>query len=288
MDDTYSIIIVDDDSDLRDILGSFFSSEGLPCETFSRAETALERLAKASFDVMVADIRMPGMEGLELTERAKKLRPDLNVIIMTGFIDLFSYDDAIAAGASDFIKKPFGLNELQLRIRHVRLQEKLRALSITDELTGLPNRRGFFALAEQQFKAAARTRGDLVLLFSDLDDFKKINDTWGHQEGDKALSAMAGIFRETYRDSDVIARMSGDEFAILLIDMPEESLLASRARLNKNIAEFNSRPDGSYTLSASVGMAVYNHDSPCSVDEMLRQADTRMYEEKQRKKNGGR
>ncbi len=284
MSEKFSIMVVDDDPELLLVLQGFFSAEGLPCETFSSAEAALEHLAKVSCDIMVADVIIPGMQGLELTERAKRIRPDLNIIVMTGYIEKFSYEEAIAAGASDFIKKPFSLNELMLRIKHVRLQEKLRALSVTDELTGLPNRRGFFTLAEQQLKAVLRAKRDMVLLFADLDDFKEINDTRGHQEGDRALMAMADVFRQNFRDSDIIARMSGDEFAILLADMTEDNVRVIRNRLDQDIEAFNARMNGSYRLSVSIGMAVHNHDTPSTIDELLRLADTRMYEEKQRKK----
>jgi diguanylate cyclase (GGDEF)-like protein len=252
MNEKFSIIVVDDDADLLQALRGFFSSEGIPCETFLSADAALEHLAKDSCDIMVADVVMPGMEGLELTERAKRIRPDLNIIVMTGHIETFSYEEAVAAGASDFIKKPFSLNELLLRIKHVRLQEKLRALSVTDELTGLPNRRGFFTLAEQQLKAVLRARRDMVLLFADLDDFKAINDTCGHQEGDRTLVAMADIFRQNFRDSDIIARMSGDEFAILLADMTEDNVRLIRKRLDQDIDAFNARVSGSCRLAVSI------------------------------------
>ncbi len=286
MNDSYSVMIVDDDPDLRHVLQSFLTSEGLVCETFSRAEEALEQLTRKPFDIMIADIIVPGMRGLELTERAKRIRPEMNIIVMTGYIENFSYDDAVAAGASDFIRKPFSLTEIALRLKHVRLQEKLRALSITDELTGLPNRRGFFALAEQQFKSAARSRNNLVLLFVDVDNFKRINDTWGHQTGDRALIAMAGILRLTVRDSDVIARMGGDEFAILFNEMPEINVRTVRERLEQTISEFNKGQDGSYHISVSIGTAIHKHDEPRTIDELLREADSRMYEEKQQKKAG--
>ena len=124
----------------------------------------------------------------------------------------------------------------------------------------------------------------MVLLFADLDDFKAINDTRGHQEGDRALRAMADVFRQNFRDSDIIARMSGDEFAILLADMTEDNVRVIRNRLDQDIEAFNARMNGSHRLSVSIGMAVHNHDTPSSIDELLRLADTRMYEEKQRKK----
>jgi diguanylate cyclase (GGDEF)-like protein len=95
---------------------------------------------------------------------------------------------------------------------------------------------------------------------------------------------MADVFRQNFRDSDIIARMSGDEFAILLADMTEDNVRVIRNRLDQDIEAFNARMNGSHRLSVSIGMAVHNHDTPSSIDELLRLADTRMYEEKQRKK----
>jgi diguanylate cyclase (GGDEF)-like protein len=254
-------------------------------ETYNRAVPALRRIETTPFDALVVDIVMPGMMGLELARQVRRLRPDMSVIVMTGFIEEFSYDEAIEAGASDFIKKPFSVQELLLRVKHVKMQEKLRTLSITDELTGLPNRRGFFAFAAQQMKMVSRTKRDLALLFADLDNLKAINDTGGHQEGDAALAVAADIFRRTFRESDIIARMGGDEFAILLIDAPEKKFSVINDRLQKNIEAHNAGRNGSVALSISIGMAVYDHDRPSSLDELLKQADARMYEQKQRKGN---
>jgi len=258
--------------------------QGHDCEVFSSAEAALDHITDKPCDILITDIVMPGMKGLQLTKEVRQSWPDTNVIVMTGFIDDFSYDQAIEAGASDFIKKPFTMHEMMLRIQHVHLQEKLREMSNSDELTGLYNRRGFYAIAQQQLKVANRAKGEVALLFADMDKFKSINDQWGHQKGDEALLAMADILKKTFRESDLIARISGDEFALLLIDTPEKNLSIVSNRLQKNIDAFNIHSGGMFNLSLSVGMAVYDHDSPCSIDELLKQADRCMYEQKQRKK----
>ncbi len=279
-----SLIIVDDEVPLLDMLKQSLAAEGYRCEVFTNGKAALAGLASSDAEVLITDITMQGMRGLELTREVKRIRPDLIVIVMTGYVDDFSYDQAIDAGASDFIKKPFTLKELMMRIKHVRMQEKLRTISITDELTGLLNRRGFFALAQQQMKIFSRMKGNMVLLFADVDDFKVINDTWGHQQGDEALIALAGIFKETFRESDIIARMSGDEFAVLLIDTPEKNISLINSRLHHKIMIFNRASGSSYELAVSVGMVVYDHEQQRSIDDLLREADRLMYEEKLRKK----
>jgi diguanylate cyclase (GGDEF)-like protein len=287
MEDKYTIIVVDDDAVLSRLLKQYFTGVGHVCEAFPNAEAALERITETAFDVLVTDIVLPGMKGLELAERAHRLLPEMSIIVTTGFIDNFSYDEAIAAGAADFIKKPFSLNELMIRIKHVRLQERLRKMSITDELTGLPNRRGFFVLAEQQLRSAQRSRGSLVLLFADLDDFKTINDTLGHQAGDEALCSMADLFRQSYRDSDIIARMGGDEFAILLVNPTKRGVKASQDRLQRNLDRFNARENGTYRLKASIGMATFEPTEQSSIDSLMQLADERMYAEKERRKKNG-
>jgi two-component system cell cycle response regulator len=284
MEEKYSIIVVDDDAVLSRLLKQYFSGMGHVCEAFPDAESALERITAAAFDVLVTDIVLPGMKGLELSERAHRLRPEMSIIVTTGFIDNFSYDEAVDAGAADFIKKPFSLNELMIRIKHVRLQERLRMMSITDELTGLPNRRGFFVLAEQQLRSAQRSGGSLVLLFADLDGFKTINDTLGHQAGDEALCSMADLFRQSYRDSDIIARMGGDEFAILLVNPTDRGVTAAQERLQKNLCQFNARENGAYQLKVSIGMAEFEPAKQHSIDALMRLADERMYTEKERSK----
>jgi diguanylate cyclase (GGDEF)-like protein len=263
----------------------FLATQGHDCEVFASAESALDRLAEKPCDILITDIVMQGMKGLQLTKQVKLTWPNTNVIVMTGFIDDYSYDQAIEAGASDFIKKPFTVHEMMVRIKHVLLQERLREMSNTDELTGLLNRRGFFAIAQQQMKVAKRVKGKLALMFADMDNFKSINDKWGHHKGDEALSAMADIFRRSFRDSDIIARISGDEFALLLLDTHEEKTGVIFRRLQKNIEAFNTRSGAKFVLSLSIGMALYDCSQPASIDELLKLADKRMYEQKQLKKN---
>jgi diguanylate cyclase (GGDEF)-like protein/PAS domain S-box-containing protein len=160
-------------------------------------------------------------------------------------------------------------------------EESLRTLSLVDDLTGLYNRRGFLTLAEQELKIANRLKRGMFLLFADLDDLKGINDNFGHQEGDRALSAVANIIKETYRDPDIIARIGGDEFVVLAIEGTSESSPENlRLRLSRNLELFNSKKGRSYQLSFSMGVVRYDPDQPASVEGLLAEADKRMYEEK--------
>ena len=283
MDERNSVIIVDDDERLLEIFKTALSLEGYQCETASSAESALELINKTSFDIMLTDIRMPGIEGFELTHKAKQILPDMAVIIMTAYAEEFSYDNAMEAGASDFIKKPFTLNELMARIQHVKLQEKVRTMAVTDELTGLYNRRGFFSLVEKLLQLCKREKKGIFMLYTDLDGLKKINDTFGHKEGDMALIDIANILRNNYRESDIIARISGDEFVVIPIGTTEDSTKIATSRLQKSIEIHNSEINRSYKLSLSFGIAYYDPENPCSIDELLVQGDKLMYEQKRHK-----
>ena len=164
-------------------------------------------------------------------------------------------------------------------------EEKLHDLSLTDELTGLHNRRGFFTLAEQFLKLARRQKQGIYMLYADLDNLKEINDTFGHKEGDRALIETANILKRNYRDSDVIARIGGDEFAMIPIGTAKDHINIITSRFEKCIETYNSTSDRKYKLSLSYGLAYYDPEQPCSLDELLMQADKTMYEHKQRKRN---
>ena len=162
----------------------------------------------------------------------------------------------------------------------VRMEETLRALALVDDLTGLYNRRGFLTLSEQQLKAANRAKRRMVLLFADFDDLKWINDTFGHPEGDLALIETADVVRETFRESDIIARIGGDEFVILAIETDGAPAEILATRLQENLEARNAREGRRYKLSLSMGLARYDPERPCSIDELVARADRAMYERK--------
>jgi two-component system, cell cycle response regulator len=279
------ILIVDDDMLILDTLNKGLSLSGYQCTVAMSPGQALELFSKNVFDVMVIDILLPDMTGFELTAKVKKIRPDTTIIIMTGLIDEFSYDDAMGAGASDFIKKPFSLKELIARIEHAKKHERLYDISLHDELTGLHNRRGFFMLSEHLLKTAKRQQKGLFMLYGDLDGLKEINDTLGHQKGDWALIDIANILKETFRGSDIIARLGGDEFAVIPIETTGDNIGIVLNRLEKAIESDNTTNKRAYQLSLSIGTAYFDPWSPCTIDELLSQADKLMYEQKRRKQN---
>ena len=280
-----SIIVVDDNMLILDTLDKGLSLSGYQCTVATNPTQALELFSKNVFDVMVTDIVLPDMSGFELTTKVKQIRPDKTIIIMTGLIDEFSYDDAMCVGASDFIKKPFSLKELIARIEHAKKHERLYDISLHDELTGLYNRRGFFTLAEHLLKTAKRQQKGIFMLYGDLDGLKGINDILGHQKGDCALIDIANILKETFRGSDIIARLGGDEFVVMAIETTGDNIEIVRNRLEKSIENDNAENKRAYELSFSIGTAYFDPWSPCTVDGLLSQADKSMYEQKRSKQN---
>ncbi|HZO18334.1 MAG TPA: diguanylate cyclase [Gemmatimonadaceae bacterium] len=166
-----------------------------------------------------------------------------------------------------------------------RLQAELRRMSVTDDLTGLNNRRGFFMLAEQEMKLARRLKKDLLLVFVDLDDFKSINDSHGHQVGDQALVETAEILRTTFRESDVLARLGGDEFVALAMFSADETDDVIESRLHQTLAEHNARPGRRYTVSISTGTARFDARNVQSLAELMAIADDALYEQKRARKS---
>lgn len=161
-----------------------------------------------------------------------------------------------------------------------QMEEQLRALSLADELTGLHNRRGFFTLVKQELRMANRLGKDALLFSVDMDELKVINDTCGHQAGDQAIRGAADMIRRNFRESDIIARIGGDEFVAFMIEyVPiDPGLLARRLRDIMNI--YNSQGTNPYTLSLSIGWSRYDPGKPASIEELMRQADANMYERK--------
>jgi diguanylate cyclase (GGDEF)-like protein len=162
------------------------------------------------------------------------------------------------------------------------LQAELGNLALTDELTGLCNRRGFMAIAERQLKIGHRTGRGILLFFMDIDGMKQINDSFGHGEGDLTLKRTAKALKMTFRDSDVIARLSGDEFAVLAIEASDNSEAAIRARLSEDLKSV-SAGETRYAINLSLGAVRINICSNASIGEWMVRADQAMYEQKRRR-----
>jgi diguanylate cyclase (GGDEF)-like protein len=164
-------------------------------------------------------------------------------------------------------------------VKQALLDRELRYLALTDDLTCLYNRRGFFASATQQLKLAQRNGQNLLLLFCDVDNLKKINDTYGHQEGDLALLRTADALEESFRSSDILSRLGGDEFVVLATETSEQTQDVILRRLEKNLKKM-SATEQRYRLSLSIGVARFDPKHAVTLGELMVQADKAMYEKK--------
>jgi diguanylate cyclase (GGDEF)-like protein len=232
------------------------------------------------------DALMPVMNGFDACAALKR-HPrwkDIPILMITALEDRHSIERAFEAGASDFIPKPIHLSVVNQRVRRIidatRAERHVRHLAYNDTLTGLPNRLLFMEHLARSIEEAEAHNGKLAVLFLDLDRFKFINDTLGHEVGDKLLATMAQRLKGCVRADDCVARLGGDEFTVLLGDLPNSGVAASVAQ---NICRTVSAPlfidDQEIVVTASIGIALYPEDGP-DINRLLRHADTAMYRAK--------
>jgi len=165
----------------------------------------------------------------------------------------------------------------------IRRQVQLRVLSVTDPLTGLYNRRGFFLFVQHQWQLAIGRKLPILLFYIDLDGFKQINDAFGHKEGDSALKEIANVLRECFRKTDIVGRLGGDEFAACAIDSAPETRQMLEQRISHAVQELNGSPDRKFQFSLSIGVISCDRTSGApSLEDLLAQADARMFEQKKR------
>ena len=255
-------------------------------ETVDRPRAAIERLSQGDIDAALLDLALP--HGLEVVAELGAAGPPAPLLVLSPVEDEELGIQAVRAGAQDFLVKSRLDSEILVRavryaIERHRLRGDLRHLSLIDDLTGLYNRRGFVTLATQDLRIARRDKRDLLLAFGDLDDLKRINDTLGHAEGDAALRDVSGILRRTFRDSDLIARIGGDEFAVLARSAEANSVEVLRQRLNAELQQFARRAKRRYPIAISLGFAQRSAAGVTSVETLLRAADRALYQEKRRR-----
>ncbi len=288
---TPHVLLIEDDHDYAYILRRMLAERGgdaLPLEHVDRLADGITRIHDGGVDAVLLDLDLPDSYGIDTFLKIHERAPEVPVVVLSGLDDATVAVNAVRQGAQDYLVK--GDFEGQLLVRAIRyaiernhLQQRLRSLSLEDDLTGLYNRRGFIALAEQQLKMARRKGIRLLIAFADLDGLKAINDAHGHMVGSQAIVEAANILRETFRDSDILARFGGDEFVILLPETEEETFEAPAERLRLNLQTFNDQISHPYRLSMSLGAAAYDPEEPSSLHQLIEQADQAMYDDKRRR-----
>ncbi len=291
-----SILVIDDSAVARRLIIDTLRQTAL----FTRYHEAasgiegLELLRRQPVDVVLCDLEMPGIDGfrfLEMVGTLEELR-EIPVILLTGEEAQDRKIQGLERGASDYITKPFDPGELvarvkvQLKIKSLQdsLREsnrQLERLSMTDHLTGLANRRHFMETLEREFIRSRRTTLPLSLVMLDIDHFKKINDTYGHQRGDEVLVSVAELLQQSLRPYDTAARYGGEEFALVLPETSLDEAFQAAERLRRQTAQkaFAGAP-GDLHITASLGVAAVPGAKIGSVDHLILEADAALYRAK--------
>lgn len=282
------ILLVDDEPALLALLQKAVSSFGCSGETASNGEMALARLKEGGFGIVITDMTMPGLDGMELLKRIKAEYPGIDVIVVTAHTESYSYTDVIRAGASDFIAKPFSLDELEAKVRRVireqTLVKRLEHLSMTDVLTDLFNRRYFDLKLQEEIIRGHRQGYDVFLALLDVDRFKAYNDRYGHPAGDKVLQEVGRILRSCTRENvDWCFRFGGDEFAVIIPQATREQAI----HIAQRILERYAAEERFAETGLSIGLARFVHDGehtwPQCIAECVARADQALYLSKEKK-----
>jgi two-component system, cell cycle response regulator len=287
------ILLIEDNRDDAELLEATLAeakSFKSVCDVQGTLSQGIERLSRGGIQIVLLDLGLPDSLGFGTFEQIYAHHPEIPIIILSGLSDEDLAIKTVQEGAQDYlVKGDFDSNLLARSIRYAierhKIQAELKSLSLVDELTGLYNRRGFLTLARQQVKIASRLRKKVLLMYADMDNLKWINDTLGHTEGDRALKDIGEILTHTFRASDLVARVGGDEFVIFGMEEAEAAFDKMRTRLQQNIDSYLEKTGRRYPLSLSMGILRYAPDQPQDLDELLAEADQLMYKEKLLKKS---
>ena len=257
----------------------------------------------------ILDRVMPDVDGIEICRHLREVESPVHVILLTSLNRREDLLEGLEAGADDYLTKPLDAHELRARLRAAQrilelqeslrqrvreleqaieerkaAEEALRNLSLTDQLTGLYNYRGFINLAEHHLKIARREMHPSLLIYADMDGLKEINDTLGHRAGSTAIAAVGQILRNTFRDCDIIGRLGGDEFAVLVTNLQELDTAKLVERLRRNLSEYNEMSGHKFEIELSIGAVEIDHEQVWSIEDQMARADEVMYREKRKKK----
>lgn len=288
---TKILLVEDNPGDARLIKEALSEIAKSPYELIQcgSARQAEEFCSTTSPDAILLDLGLPDSQGLDTVRRVHSAAEDAPIAVLTVRDDEKLAIQALHEGAQDYLPKSH-INgaliwrALRYAMERQRIQLELLNLSLIDELTGLNNRRGFLALGEHYVKLAYRSGTLFMVAFIDLDAMKSINDTFGHQEGNRALVEAANVLKDSCRRSDILGRIGGDEFAILIADADITCGSIVLGRIQQKLAARNMSPGRQYDLSLSVGLIAANVTQQADLEKLLSEADAVMYDEKQRKK----
>lgn len=293
---SHRLLIVDDDPLARALLRKPLTKQGYAIEEAENGEEALACAMRELPEIILSDWMMPIMDGLTLCQRVKA-EPVLNpcyFILLTAKQDLEDKVFGLDSGVDDYLVKPADTMEIEARVRAgIRIVDRMRQfseISRTDQLTGLRNRRAFDEMIERERAVSDRSGQPFSLIMLDLDRFKRLNDTHGHQAGDGALKAIAAFLQHVRRLTDTVFRVGGDEFAIILPRATWTDCIQYACRLKETFVTTPPRWNHADSLASeiglSLGVATFDPTTPVSIAELVRLADEDLYRDKRNPGNG--
>ena len=307
------ILVVDDEASVRGAVSQVLREDGHQISAAASAEEALAILRKEPYPLVVSDIRLGSMDGLELLNEIKRIHSDTEVVIMTGHASMENAITAMRAGAYDYLVKPFedlqlisnaasrALEKIRLRTENRQLMETLKKQNedlehinqflkdqaSRDGLTGLYNHRYFQEAFQIEIARSDRHNHPCSLIFMDVDFFKQYNDTHGHMAGDRLLHTLGRVLTERLRSSAMVARYGGEEFVMLLPETPKEGALVVAEKIRRRIEDHpfpgrDTQPDGKVTVS--LGVVTFPQDGS-NRGTLMQRADQALYQAKQDGRN---
>jgi len=291
------LLIIDDDEAVRLLLKDLLEESGYAVRTAKSGEEALQMIRISTYDIIITDLRLTGMHGLELVKEVKAIDPGIDIVVMTGYASVHSAVESMKAGAIDYITKPFNSDHIKMvvqksleRREYQRLaqeREFYKVLSSIDGLTELYNYRYMHQYLKLELERERRYKRHLSLLMIDIDNFKTYNDLYGHMVGDLVLRRLASILRNATRGCDVLCRYGGEEFAIMLPETNREEALIVCERIRKSVEMTQMIDEKGNTvgnISVTIGLASFPEDAD-NKDDLIDNADKALYQGKRAGKN---
>lgn len=293
------ILIVDDTHENMEIIGRLLETEGYDLYLADNGYSAIELSEKFDFDLILMDVMMPNLDGFETFLKIKNIRKDSipPVIFLTAKVDVESIIMGFEIGGADYVKKPFNGLELkarvkyQLELRRMRkeieiknrfLEEanaQLKEYATLDPLTKLYNRREVMERIQYEANRFERTEKAFSVIIADIDFFKQVNDTYGHQFGDFVLQKLSDLFLQTLRKQDSAARWGGEEFLMLLPDTEADGAFVLAETLRKKIMKMLFEKDENHVnITMTFGVSTFTDKE--SIEEVINKADQALYEGK--------
>lgn len=291
------IVVVDDDEDMLELLCVMLKDKGYPVKSFTDAKSAIDHIENSAADIIISDIIMPGIDGLSFCDTIKTKYHQKYFILLSAKDQKEDVAKGLSKGADDYIVKPFDTSEFLARVNVGKrifqkqnelnfLNYKLEQLADTDSLTDLKNRRFLIGRGSREISRAKRYGHTIAGFMIDVDNFKTINDTYGHLAGDYILKKLAAILKHICRESDIVSRYGGEEFFILLPETrPKDAFKFAekiRQQVDKTTFCFNREV---IKVTISIGVAVKTPDMSYDLSDLISCADKGLYKAKNNGKN---